>query len=281
VTALKKTHRKLRQGGYLAATTAIVVAIVVFLNLIVGQLPTHLLEFDLSDKQLYTVTEVDPVARPSAAENYNASVNSLVVRCEETGKARAISFNDIIVYDQMYYYMYGQMYETEFDAEGQLTSAVDYVTGDNDTVIYTMENHDETALSTQVTDAIEKANLTLESTSLLLSGSVPEDCSLLISYGASKDLTDDELTLIREYLDGGGQVMFVLAQTEEEMPNWETLMAEYGLTLADGYVADTARYYPQLGSAYPAVGRHRRERLLLRPAGGLAAAESDVRHHPG
>lgn len=57
MTALKKTHRKLRQGGYLAATTAIVVAIVVFLNLIVGQLPTHLLEFDLSDKQLYTVTD--------------------------------------------------------------------------------------------------------------------------------------------------------------------------------------------------------------------------------
>lgn len=119
MTALKKTHRKLRQGGYLAATTAIVVAIVVFLNLIVGQLPTHLLEFDLSDKQLYTVTdtskeflagldkdveivvlaeesnvderiakfldnyaalsshitvtEVDPVAHPSAAESYNAA----------------------------------------------------------------------------------------------------------------------------------------------------------------------------------------------------------------
>ena len=271
-------------------------AIVIFINLIVGQLPTHLLEFDLSDKQLYTVTdtsrellagldkdveivvlaeesnvderiakfldnyaalsghitvtEVDPVAHPSAAESYNAAVNSLVVRCEETGKARAISFDDIIVYDQMYYYMYGQIYETEFDAEGQLTSAVDYVTGDNDTVIYTMENHDETALSTQVTDAIEKANLTLDSTSLLLTGSVPEDCSLLISYGASKDLTDDELTLIRAYLDGGGQVMFVLAQTEEEMPNWETLMAVYGLSLADGYVADTARYYPQLGSVY-------------------------------
>ena len=114
------------------------------------------------------------------------------------------------------------------------------MTGDNDTVIYTMENHDETALSTQVTDAIEKANLTLESTSLLLNGSVPEDCSLLISYGASKDLTDDELTLIREYLDSGGQVMFVLAQTEEEMPNWETLMAEYGLTLADGAVLKAA-----------------------------------------
>lgn len=199
MTALKKTHRKLRQGGYLAATTAIVVAIVVFLNLIVGQLPTHLLEFDLSDKQLYTVTDT--------SKEFLAGLDKdveIVVLAEESNVDERIA---------------------KF-----------------------LDNY--AALSTQVTDAVEKANLTLESTSLLLNGSVPEDCSLLISYGASKDLTDDELTLIREYLDGGGQVMFVLAQTEEEMPNWETLMAEYGLTLADGYVADTARYYPQLGSAY-------------------------------
>ena len=57
----------------------------------------------------------------------------------------------------------------------EMRQRIHALTGDNDTVIYTMENHDETALSTQVTDAIEKANLTLESTSLLLNGSVPED----------------------------------------------------------------------------------------------------------
>ena len=193
--------RKLRQGGYLAAVTAVVAAIVLLVNLIVGQLPSNLLEFDLSDHQLYTVsdtsveflstldqdveivvlaeegsvderiakfldryaalsshitvTQVDPVAHPSAAEEYDASADSLVVRCAETGKSRAIPFSDILVYDTMYYYMYGQYYETEFDAEGQLTSAVSYVTGDNDTVLYTLENHGESTLSTQVTDAIE------------------------------------------------------------------------------------------------------------------------------
>ncbi len=215
--------RKLRQGGYLAAVTAVVAAIVLLVNLIVGQLPSNLLEFDLSDHQLYTVsdtsveflstldqdveivvlaeegsvderitkfldryaalsshitvTQVDPVAHPSAAEEYDASADSLVVRCAETGKSRAIPFSDILVYDTMYYYMYGQYYETEFDAEGQLTSAVRYVTGDNDTVLYTLENHGEGTLSTQVTDAIEKANLTLSGgVSLALDGGVPEDC---------------------------------------------------------------------------------------------------------
>lgn len=290
-------QRRLRQGGYLAAVTAVVAAIVLLVNLIVGQLPSNLLEFDLSDHQLYTVsdtsveflstldrdveivvlaeegsvderiakfldryaalsshitvTQVDPVAHPSAAEEYDASADSLVVRCADTGKSRAIPFSDILVYDTMYYYMYGQYYETEFDAEGQLTSAVSYVTGDNSTVLYTLENHGEGTLPTQVTDAIGKANLTLSGgVSLALDGGVPADCSLLISYAPTRDLTADELTLLEDYLDGGGQLLVLLAQTEESLPNWEALLASYGLTLADGYVADPQRFYQQLGSLY-------------------------------
>lgn len=47
----------LRQGGYLAVVTAAAIAIVLFLNLIVGQLPTHLKELDLSDNQLYEISD--------------------------------------------------------------------------------------------------------------------------------------------------------------------------------------------------------------------------------
>lgn len=289
--------RRLRQGGYLAAVTAVAAAIVLFVNLIVGQLPSNLLEFDLSDHKLYTVsdtsveflsaldrdveivilaeegtvderiakfldryaalssrltvTQVDPVAHPAAAEEYDAASNSLVVRCEETGRSRTIPFSGILVYDTIYYYMYGQYYETEFDAEGQLTSAVSYVTQDNGVVLYTLENHGESALPAQAADAIEKANLTLSgSVSLALDGGVPADCSLLLSYAPTRDLTAGELALLEEYLDGGGQLLVLLAQTGEELPNWEALFAAYGLSLAGGYVADPQRFYQQLGSLY-------------------------------
>ena len=94
--------------------------------------------------------------------------------------------DSVISYDQMYYYMYGQKYETEFDAEGQLTSALDYVTGDTGKVIYTLESHGETELGDTVKSAIEKANLTLSSVCLPLAGAVPEDCALLISCGAER-----------------------------------------------------------------------------------------------
>ena len=42
-------RRSLRQGGYLAAVTAAVIALVVLVNLIVGQLPSNLTELDLTD----------------------------------------------------------------------------------------------------------------------------------------------------------------------------------------------------------------------------------------
>ena len=50
-------RRSLRQGGYLAAVTAAVAALVLLVNLIVGQLPSNLTEFDLTDNSLYDFSD--------------------------------------------------------------------------------------------------------------------------------------------------------------------------------------------------------------------------------
>ena len=47
--------KALRQGGYLAAVTAAVVALVVLVNLVMGQLPSNVTEFDLTDNSLYEI----------------------------------------------------------------------------------------------------------------------------------------------------------------------------------------------------------------------------------
>ena len=57
------------------------------------------------------------------------------------------------------------MTEDAFDAEGQLTSAVNYVTSDADRTVYTVTGHGEEDLSSVITDAIDKANLSLDSVS--------------------------------------------------------------------------------------------------------------------
>ena len=289
----KWNPRALARGGYLAGITVAAVALVLVINLIAGQLPSHLKEFDLTDNQIYevsdtskdflagldkdveivvlaeegatdqrilkfldqyaalsshiTITEVDPVAHPAQAAAYDADSDSLVVRCEETGKEEVISYNDIITYSyDSYYYMS----EDSFDAEGQLTSALDYVTGDTSKQLYTVTGHGEEDLSSVITDAIDKANFSLSSVSPALNGGVPEDCDLLIANGPTTDLSESELSLLLDYVDGGGQMILLLPSEYTSLPNWNALLEHYGLTMAEGYIADTARYYPQLGSAF-------------------------------
>lgn len=45
-------------------------------------------------------------------------------------KEKVVSFSDIIVTDMSSYYYTGSASETKFDGEGQLSSAVNYVTSD-------------------------------------------------------------------------------------------------------------------------------------------------------
>ena len=281
-------HSKaLRQGGYLAAVTAAVVALVVLINLVVGQLPSNYTEFDLTDNSLYeisdtskeflagldqdveivvlaeegstderilkfldrytalsdhlSVTHVDPVAHPETASQYDAQSDSLIVRCADTGKSETIAYSDIITYT---YTNYFSMTEDSFDAEGQLTSAVNYVTSEADHTVYTVTGHGEEDLSSTITDAIDKANLNLSSVSPILNGSIPEDCDLLLVNGPATDLSAEELTILQNYLAVGGQMIFIAGDTLDPLPNWEALLESRGFDLVDGYIADLDSYYP-------------------------------------
>lgn len=305
--------KALRQGGYLAAVTAAVVALVVLVNLVVGQLPSNVTEFDLTDNSLYEITDtskdflstldqdveivvlaeedatderilkfldrytalsdhltltyVDPVAHPEEASQYDAQSDSLIVRCEATGKSETISYSDIITYS---YTSYFSMTEDAFDAEGQLTSAVSYVTSDADRTVYTVTGHGEEDLSSVITDAIDKANLNLDSVSPILNGSIPEDCDLLIVNGPATDLSADELTILQDYLTGGGQMIFLAGDTLDALPNWEALLESRGFDLVDGYIADLGSYYPQFGSAFAICG------VLNTGSGVASGVDSDA-----
>ena len=305
--------KALRQGGYLAAVTAAVVALVVLINLVVGQLPSNVTEFDLTDNSLYEITDtskdflstldqdveivvlaeedatderilkfldrytalsdhltltyVDPVAHPEETSQYDAQSDSLIVQCEATGKSETISYSDIITYS---YTSYFSMTEDAFDAEGQLTSAVSYVTSDADRTVYTVTGHGEEDLSSVITDAIDKANLNLDSVSPLFNGSVPEDCDLLIVNGPATDLSADELTILQDYLAGGGQMVFLAGDTLDSLPNWEALLESRGFDLVDGYIADLGSYYPQFGSAFAICG------VLNTGSGVASGVDSDA-----
>src|SRR5699024_7764691 len=78
---------------------------------------------------------------------------------------------------------------------------------------------------------------------LLTDGGIPDDCSLLILNAPTEDLADDELDMLLEYLSTGGQVLYTMASDLTELPNFETLCSTYGMSVTDGMIADTSRYY--------------------------------------
>ena len=188
------------------------------------------------------VTYKDPVIYPSVLTTYDTEENNIVIKCDATDKTTKVAFSDIIVTSTSYY---GSTYETSFDGEGQLTKAIDYVSNENNKLIYTISGHGESNLGKNISELISKSNFNVKSVNLLVDNGIPDDCDMLICNQPTKDLADDELKLLREYMENGGKMTVVLADTTTKTPNFDALMADYGISKVNGYIADTERYYGQ------------------------------------
>lgn len=281
---------KIRQGSYSAGLTVIVLAIVIVANLVVEKLPEHIRNIDVSDTNLYEVSDIsremlsdlqddvtftvlaekestderistflskyaglskhisvkwiDPVLHPSALTEYDTSENTIVVTNETTQKSTTVAFADMIVIDYSSYYYTGTYSESGFDAEGQLTSAVNYVTNEADETIYLTSGHGEASFSETISGLMKKNNYSVSEINLLMDAQIPKDCDLLLLNAPMTDLAEVELECIRTYLAEGGKVMLLLGDTVgTDLTNLKTLLADYGMEIADGYIADMGRSY--------------------------------------
>ena len=196
---------------------------------------------ELSDH--LTVEYIDPMVYPSVLSEYGVEANTVVVTCAATGRQESFAIDDIIGYDLMTYYYYGTKSETDFDAEGLLTSAVDAVLTEATRAVYQTSGHQETGLPSNVVEQLEKSHMSVDTVNLLTDGGVPADCDLLIINAPTRDLADDELDMVLEYLSTGGQVLYTMASQMDALPNLEAMCAAYGMTVADGFIADAERYY--------------------------------------
>ena len=179
----------------------------------------------------------DPVLYPNFVSQYtseNLSENSVLVVGQN--RSKAIDYYDIYQYS-MDYSTYSSSLNS-FDGEGQITSAIAYVTAEDMPVVYTLTGHDEADLSTAVTSSIEKENIELKTLSLLTEEAVPEDAKAIIIYGALSDISDDEKAKLEAYMEQGGQVVILLGYTDKDTPNLDSLLGDYGITLAEGLVLE-------------------------------------------
>lgn len=283
----------LKNGSYSSIMIVVFAAIIIVINMIVGNLPSKYTQLDISSEKLYTigdetkamlkdldkdviiyqiaqsgsedetisnllqryadesdhitVEQKDPVVNPKFISEYtsdNLSSNSLIIVCGDRNKV--VNYNNI--YESSLDYNTYSYKTTGFDGEGQITSAIAYVTSENLPVMYTLEGHGEQDLDSTVKEDIEKANMEIKSLNLLTEGSVSEDASCLLIDAPTTDISEDEKTALIEYLENGGKAMIFSDYTGQEMPNFDAVLENYGVNRVDGLVfeGDSQHYAAQM-----------------------------------
>ncbi|MGN0379273.1 MAG: GldG family protein [Butyrivibrio sp.] len=282
-------------GSYSLAVTAIVLAVLVVLNILVSALPTTVTKYDISSSKLYSITSntkavvnaldkdvtiywivqageeddiienllgkyestsghIDVVKKnpdiyPTFAEKYTTDSvlnNSLVVECGD--RSRYISYSDIYVSEIN---MSTYSYETSFDGEGAITSAIDYVVNEEQPKIYVLEGHGEEELPDSFSEQIEKENMETDSLSLINTDAIPDDADCILIYAPESDISSEEKDMLADYAKAGGKMLVFAGPTEDGTPeNLYSLLNDYGVEAAEGIVVDVDREHYAFQAPY-------------------------------
>lgn len=198
-----------------------------------------------------TVSYVDPASNPSFLQEYsdvmNCSWNSLIVECGD--RYKVVDYSDVYEYS-VDYSTYTQTV-SGYDAEGQVDSAIAYVTSENLPRLYALTGHGEESIGSSFTTALTKLNCEYKSLDLMTNESIPEDCDILLINGPSTDLSSDDADKILSYLQHGGSLIATTNfQQAEEMPNWNSVLNYYGLSVSKGVVLENNQGYYYRSNAY-------------------------------
>ena len=92
--------------------------------------------------------------------------------------------------------------------------------------------------------AIEKENIEIQELNLITSGSVPEDAACLMINAPQKDLSDAETSAVLSYLQNGGHAFLVSGYSTTDMPNYDSILTQYGVSIESGVVleGDSSHY---------------------------------------
>lgn len=254
-------------------------------------LVTRLLDRYATESSHLTWEQKDPAVYPTFAAQYdaqNASVGSLIVVAGE--RSTVLDEYELYEYDYSDYYTTGS-YDLKFNGEGKITAAIYRLTSGAQSQAYYTTNHGELGVSDTLASALEQQNIAVSGISLLNSA-IPEDCALLIvnyptSDFAGEDGLVDEMSQLREYLEGGGKLL-LLTDAGVSTPNLDALMEEFGLSRVEGLVVEGDANYSLYGYDYyllPSYGTPTESTaldgvdtaspVLLRMAQGIRQAEVD------
>lgn len=183
-----------------------------------------------------SVVKKDPVLYPGFTSAYTSdsvSENSLIVTCGDKSK---VLDNNVLYTTTMNETTY-QQDTTAFDGEGQITAAIQAVTSDTNPKAYLINGHNESGLDATLKQSIEKMNIEISDLTLLTSG-IPDDANMLIITSPQADYSAEDAQAVIDYLDQGGKALIFTNYTNSAMPNFNKILGEFNMRMAEGVVLE-------------------------------------------
>ena len=252
---------------------------------------TKLLDHYAAESGCITWEEKDPALYPTFAAQYGAedtSSGSLILTSGD--RSTVLDAADLYEYDYSDYYTTGSASVT-FGGEKQITSAIYKLTAAEESHAYYTTNHGEQELTSSLTEALEAQNITAQPLDLL-TGTIPEDCDLLIINAPTTDFSAgdglvDEISQLEAYLDAGGKVLLT-SSVYAETPQLDAVMASFGLNREPGLIVEGDSGMALYGSAYSLLpeyastvestalnGVNEKNHVMLSVAQGVSITETD------
>ena len=183
-----------------------------------------------------TVEVVDDMsARTDLQDEYGLTANSSAIIVESDYNYKLLGSNNLYTYDYTTY----QQIDTREEA---ITNAIIDVTTEERPVVYNLVGHNKYStdyfylfLNDLYNEAYDVNDL-----DLLTAGEVPEDCSVLMITSLAEDITTAERDSILKYIDKGGKIILFTDpnSTGKEMPNFQKVLDEYGISISKGVMLE-------------------------------------------
>lgn len=150
--------------------------------------------------------------------------------------------NKIILVDELYTYDYTTYSQIDVSEE-KITNAIVNLTLAKRPKIYFLTGHGEYGINTDMTMLkayLENEVNDIENLDLLVKESIPEDADLLVIASPQKDLLENEVEIIINYINNGGKILWLndSTGTNLNLPNLQKILNLFGAKFDDGIVLE-------------------------------------------
>ena len=193
---------------------------------------------DTNDK--ITIQLINTSERPDLAAQYGVGTDSQLVAVQSSQRYKIIDSSEMYTFDS-------STYQTIDITEQKLTNAILDVTIAQKPQIYFLTGHGEYGIDSSL--PMEQLKIYIENdvndvNSLdLLTSDMPETCDVLVIANPTSDFTDLETEKIQNYINNGGNIMwlqdpYAFNTNQGELTNVNKILSQFGISFSNGVVCE-------------------------------------------